>query len=224
MGGTDSWLLERFLFWIPLILSLSVHEWAHAYSAYRLGDDTAAREGRLTLNPIAHIDPVGSILLPLLGVPFGWARPVPVSPVRFRRDISMRTGMVITAAAGPLSNLLIAVLCMVGASILIKINPALLAGNGRAVVFLLYNAVGLNVILAIFNVLPVFPLDGSRVVDGFISYRLRPAWERFVQYSPLVLIFIVVLPEIIPGLDFLEWPYRMMMRLMLDLSDRILAL
>src|SRR5262245_7955094 len=95
---TSNWLLERVMLLVPLILSLSVHEWAHAYSAHRLGDDTARQEGRLTLNPVAHIDPIGTLLLPLLGIPFGWARPVPVNPIRFRRDVSMRTGMMITAA------------------------------------------------------------------------------------------------------------------------------
>src|SRR5580698_8792478 len=111
-------LLQGIKYLIPLILSLTVHEWAHAYSAFRLGDDTAARQGRLTLNPIPHIDPFGTILCPLLGIPFGWAKPVPVNPVRFNREISMRAGMMITAAAGPLSNLVLAVLCSALAGLL----------------------------------------------------------------------------------------------------------
>ena len=77
---------------IPMLLSLTVHEWAHAWSAYRLGDDTASMQGRLTLNPIAHIDPIGTLILPLLGIPFGWAKPVPVNPTRFRRGVGMSTG------------------------------------------------------------------------------------------------------------------------------------
>src|SRR5262249_40137549 len=105
---TGPWLLERILYLIPMVLSLTVHEWAHAYPGFRLGDDTAAREGRLTLNPLPHMDPIGTFLLPLLKVPFGWAKPVPVNPLRFRRDVTMRTGMMITAAAGPLSNLALA--------------------------------------------------------------------------------------------------------------------
>src|SRR5579872_3573193 len=106
-------LLHGLMTLVPLVLSLTVHEWAHAYSAFRLGDDTAARMGRMTLNPIPHIDPIGTILLPMLGIPFGWAKPVPITPTRFRRDISMRAGIMITAAAGPLSNLVLAVLCTV---------------------------------------------------------------------------------------------------------------
>src|SRR5512134_1879423 len=107
-------MLQRGLLLLPpLLLSLSFHEWAHAWSAHKLGDDTAERMGRLTLNPLAHIDPLGTILLPLLGVPFGWAKPVPVNPARFRRGVHMGRGMMITSAAGPLSNLLLATVCAV---------------------------------------------------------------------------------------------------------------
>jgi Zn-dependent protease len=223
MSGAESHLLERFLFLIPMILSLSVHEWAHAYSAFRLGDDTAARLGRLTLNPVAHIDLIGTILLPMLGVPFGWAKPVPINPARFRRNVNMRTGMMITAAAGPVSNVLIALACIVLLSLLIKIDPAILVGEGKAMMSLLYGAVSLNVILAVFNMLPIFPLDGSRVVDGLISRRLRPAWERFVRYSPLVLILVLLSPRVL-GFHIVEWPYEMVMRFLLGLSDLIIGL
>src|SRR5262252_9131058 len=110
---------------VPLLLSLTVHEWAHAYSAHRLGDDTAERQGRLTLNPIPHIDLVGTLLLPLLGVPFGWAKPVPVNPARFKRTVNMRTGMLITAAAGPFSNLVLAILAAVILGIIHRTAPHL---------------------------------------------------------------------------------------------------
>src|SRR5512145_2668698 len=103
-------LLATIVAYIPVQLSLSVHEWAHARVAFALGDDTAAREGRLTLNPIVHMDLLGT-LIPLMGVPFGWAKPVPVNPARFRRTVPMRTGMMLTAAAGPLSNVALAILC-----------------------------------------------------------------------------------------------------------------
>jgi Zn-dependent protease len=223
MGGNESWLLERLLLLIPLLLSLTVHEWAHAYSAYRLGDDTAGRLGRLTLNPIPHIDIIGTILVPMMGVPFGWAKPVPVDPVRFRRDINMSTGVLITAAAGPLSNLLIAVVCVVLLSALLRSNPALVAGDGKSVLFLLYNMISLNVILALFNMLPVYPLDGSRVVDGLISRRLRPAWERFARYSPLLLILIVLFPSLF-GFSLLGAPYRLAIDSLFQLSEFIIGL
>src|SRR5262245_34666958 len=156
-------LLERIMNLIPLILSLTVHEWAHAYSAFRLGDDTAARHGRLTLNPIPHIDPIGTLLLPLLGVPFGWAKPVPVVPTRFRRDVSMRTGMMITAAAGPISNLVLAVLATLIWGLLLRVTVP-----SRGVEMLLMKAIVGNLALFIFNFIPVPPLDGSRIVDGLM--------------------------------------------------------
>ena len=90
---------------IPLVLSLTIHEWAHAWSAHRLGDDTAKMQGRLTLNPVSHIDLVGTLLLPLLGIPFGWAKPVPVNPTRFRRGVKMSTGMVPTQSSPALASL-----------------------------------------------------------------------------------------------------------------------
>src|SRR4051812_47199579 len=99
-------LLDRAVAFIPVLLSLTVHEWAHAWTAWRLGDDTAKMLGRVSLNPVDHIDPVGTLLLPLLGVPFGWAKPVPINPVRFHGNVSMAMGVLLTAAAGPISNLL----------------------------------------------------------------------------------------------------------------------
>ncbi|MFT3766214.1 MAG: site-2 protease family protein [Minicystis sp.] len=176
---------------LPLsILSLSVHEWAHAWSAYKLGDDTASREGRLTLNPLVHIDPLGTILLPLIGIPFGWAKPVPVNPLRFRRDVTMKTGMMITAAAGPLSNLLIAVVAACLTGLLIRFDQLSIGGGG--IYMLLQWAIVMNLGLALFNLLPIPPLDGSRVADGLMPYRLRPQWEQVMRYgSILLLVFIV---------------------------------
>jgi Zn-dependent protease len=98
-------LLDRAIGFIPVLLSLTVHEWAHAWTALRLGDDTAKMLGRVSLNPLDHIDPVGTLLLPLAGVPFGWAKPVPINPLRFRANISMPLGVLLSAAAGPISNL-----------------------------------------------------------------------------------------------------------------------
>lgn len=174
---------------IPLLLSLTVHEWAHAWSAHRLGDDTAAMQGRLTLNPIAHIDPVGTLILPLLGVPFGWAKPVPVNPTRFRRDVNMKAGMMITAAAGPLANIALAVLSAIAIGLVARFAPqALAAGSGLSLMSLLTTMLIINVTLAIFNLIPIPPLDGSRVVDGLIPYSWRPHWESIVRLSPLLLI------------------------------------
>jgi Zn-dependent protease len=197
-------LLQRIMWLIPLVLSLSVHEWAHAYSAFKLGDDTAAREGRMTLNPVSHIDPIGTILVPLLsGIPFGWAKPVPIQPSRFSRNVRMSTGTIISSAAGPFSNLVLVVVCVLVLGLLARFAPELAARKG--VSELIVRGIQVNVVLAIFNMLPVPPLDGSRVADGLMPYRFRPAWERFVAVGPAVLLLIIVMPWL---LDFslLSWP------------------
>ena len=176
---------------IPLILSLTVHEFAHAWTAWRLGDDTASRAGRLTLNPLAHIDPIGTVLLPLLGIPFGWAKPVPINPARFRRSIKMSTGVMLTAAAGPLSNVVLAVLCTVGFGLLLRFSPDFAVAN-VGIRELLMIMIQLNVALAIFNMIPIPPLDGSRVLDGLMPLRFRPAWEGFTRFAPFLLLFVFI--------------------------------
>src|SRR5689334_20584744 len=142
-------VIFRLISWTLLVLSLTVHEWAHAWSAYRLGDDTAAREGRLTLNPLVHIDPIGTILAPLLHLPLGWAKPVPIDPVRFRRDVDMRTGIMITAVAGPLSNLVLAVAGSILYGLLVRAGVIALDGVGLAE--LLKIGIMVNVMLFVFN-------------------------------------------------------------------------
>lgn len=179
------------LLFVPLILSLAVHEFAHAWSAYKLGDDTAERAGRLTLNPFAHADLIGTIVFPLLGVPFGWAKPVPVDPTRFRRTVNMRTGMAITASAGPISNIVLAVLVTTIFALLARLAPEFLQG-GNGIRELLVTAIYLNVNLALFNLIPVPPLDGSRIVDGFLPHRLRPQWERLMAFSPFLLVGVFI--------------------------------
>jgi Zn-dependent protease len=180
-------ILSRVLSLIPVVLSLSVHEWAHAWAASRLGDTTAKDQGRLTLNPLAHIDAVGTLALPLLGIPFGWAKPVPVEPTRFRADVPMTYGLLLTAAAGPFSNLVLATGCV-----------ALLLGGHRFHAFprgdlviesLLERGVLINVALGLFNLLPIPPLDGSRIVDGLIPFEHR---ARFRAAGPFLLILLAL--------------------------------
>lgn len=180
-------LFERVMLLIPLILSLTVHEFFHAFTAWRLGDDTAARMGRLTLNPIPHIDLFGTILLPLLGIPFGWAKPVPVDVRRIRRGISMTKGNIIISSAGPLSNLGLAVLASVVYALLYRYAPAALA-RGQGGGELLAVLIQVNVALAVFNLLPIPPLDGSHVAEALVPYRFRGAWEVFARFSPFALL------------------------------------
>lgn len=198
----NDFLMSRLMIWVPLILSLSVHEWAHAWTAFMLGDDTAKHQGRLTLNPLAHIDPIGTVLLPLMGVPFGWAKPVPVNPARFRRDISMKNGMMITAVAGPLANICLAVVCTALFALVLTLP---LAEGSVAILRLLQMAVFLNVILAAFNALPIPPLDGSRVADALMPREFRPLWESFCQLGPVALIAVILLPHLL-GISILYYP------------------
>jgi Zn-dependent protease len=171
-------------FLVVLILSLSFHEAAHAWSADRLGDPTARLLGRLTLNPLAHIDWVGTVLFPLVaiysGLPLiGWAKPVPVNPVNLahpRRDFAL------VAAAGPASNLILAV----GAAILVA-----LVGTGEAtgsmLLAFLRGVVYLNVLLAVFNLLPVPPLDGGNVLAGLVPEHVARVIDQLRPYGIFVL-------------------------------------
>ena len=153
---------------------------------------------------MAHIDPIGTLLLPLLGIPFGWAKPVPVQPHRFDRRFTMRTGMMITAAAGPIVNLCLAAVCLVLLAVLVRFWPGVVAeGNGAGK--LLLTLVYLNVILASFNLLPIPPLDGSRVADALMPAPLRPLWEEFCRLGPFPLAALIVLTSFM-GVELFRWP------------------
>jgi Zn-dependent protease len=179
---------------IVLVLSLTVHEFFHAFSAWKLGDDTAARMGRLTLNPIPHIDPIGTLLLPLLGAPIGWAKPVPVNPARFHRGVSMGTGDIIVSVAGPLSNLALGLLCAVAFGLMIRFAPEAV-DYGTPAHALLVRLMLVNAGLALFNILPIPPLDGGHVAGNLVPYRHRDAWDRYAQVAPFILLALVMLQQ-----------------------------
>jgi len=194
-------LLKLAYVFIPMVLSLSVHEWAHAFSAKQLGDPTAEGQGRLTLNPLAHVDLMGTVIIPLIGTLsgfgyFGWAKPVPVNPVRFTRKVSMRTGMMIVAAAGPISNLVQAV---VGTALLaLGLHTGVLTSEALQV--LLFSYIQINIVLALFNMIPVGPLDGQKVVAGFLKGEAAVSFERFnMQYGLWGLIAVVLMAGYIIG-------------------------
>jgi Zn-dependent protease len=166
-------LIERFALRIPIVLSLSVHEWAHAPAAWRLGVDTARLLGRITLDPLAHIDPLGTILLPLMGVPFGWAKPVPVNPLRLR-GVTMPIGMMHMAAAGPIANVDLGV----GAAVFYVLMAYLRLGAipaSDAIQRLLEILVVMNAMLAVFNLIPIPLLDGSPIVAVFVPRQFHGA-------------------------------------------------
>jgi Zn-dependent protease len=172
-----------FVAWIiALVLGITVHEFMHAYTAHRLGDDTARLLGRLSLNPMAHLDPFGSLLLVLAG--FGYGKPVPFNESRLRSTLSVTA----VALAGPLANLALAALC----AIPLRFGAASLVGGGVYEEILLA-IVQLNCVLAIFNLIPIPPLDGSNVVYGLLSPRQQYSWRTYQQYGPFLLLFLLLL-------------------------------
>jgi Zn-dependent protease len=195
---------------IPMILSLSVHEWAHAWAAYLLGDSTAKDAGRLTLNPQAHIDPWGTLFIPAMsvfigGVPFlGWARPTPLQPSRFREGIHRRLGVVLVSLAGPLSNVVLALGSLSVLVVLGRVNFPLysIVQDGEAFVarrgsvdVLLLRSYELNVGLAFFNMLPIPPLDGFRLLPRALEPLVRPL-ERY-GFAVLMVVFLLLPPRVL---------------------------
>ncbi len=181
-----------FVAWIiALVLGITVHEFMHAYAAHRLGDDTARLLGRLSLNPMAHLDPFGSLLLVLAG--FGYGKPVPFNESRLRSPL----GVTLVAIAGPIANLALAALC----AIPLRFGAASLIGGAYEQILLAI--VQLNCVLAIFNLIPIPPLDGSNVVYGLLPPRQQYSWRTYQQYGPFLLLFILLLaPRVLATLVF----------------------
>jgi Zn-dependent protease len=176
---------------ISLVVALSIHEFAHAFAAFRLGDTTAQRAGRLTLNPLAHLDPIGSIMMILVG--FGWAKPVPVNPYNLRGN-RLRS-MAITAAAGPLSNILQAFVFALPirfglADVAFPYNPGAIFPSLDEVLTLL---VWINLMLAVFNMIPLGPLDGLKVLFGLLPSHHVRRLEPLAQYGSLLLMMLMFL-------------------------------
>jgi Zn-dependent protease len=190
---------------VSIVISLSIHEFAHAWAAWKLGDDTAQRQGRLTLNPWVHLDPIGSLLLPAIllysgGFLFGWARPVPFDAARMSRKVRMRTGIMLTALAGPMANVVLALLAALAINIDILTGARMLSapdGSTLAAFWDLANMMlGLNVMLALFNMVPVPPLDGDKVLQGILPDTLARKYDDFLtefrQFLPLLLIAVFI--------------------------------
>ncbi|MDD5751501.1 MAG: site-2 protease family protein [Candidatus Peribacteraceae bacterium] len=202
-------------FIIAILISLSVHEWAHGWVASKLGDPTAHNAGRLTLNPIAHLDPMGALMFLFVG--FGWAKPVPVNPYYFRHP---KRDMALVALAGPASNFLLGTLCFFGLLLLLHDRIAspfalLTAGeNGtvtsRVLVQILGSGVFINFALMAFNLLPIAPLDGSKVLHLFIPPRHEDRYELFMQRGPMILIFLILLGAFTSVSPLSAWVFGVM--------------
>jgi Zn-dependent protease len=184
---------------VVLLFAISVHESAHAWMANRLGDPTAKMLGRVSLNPLVHIDPFGTILLPalmiLLHLPvFGWAKPTPVDPRNFKNHVR---DDILTAVAGPVSNFLTALLSVIALAILfhgaIRGVPQSFRGAdiGGPLAQLFYSALSINVLLGVFNLIPLPPLDGSHVIRHFLSYNALRIYDRIGYFGLIVLLFLL---------------------------------
>lgn len=208
---------------LALILSITVHEFAHAWTAMKLGDRTAYYQGRVTLQPAAHLDPMGTMMMvfsALTGFGIGWGKPVPVDP-RYLK-YGPRVGMAITAAAGPLSNILQAIAWGIPLRLAIHGNLTLPDLAYQA----LFTAFWINISLALFNLIPLFPLDGFSIVRGiFATIRARWAYDaadfldRLQPYAPMVLLMLIALEQFTTGPGILSMilvrPARQLTRLIL---------
>lgn len=184
-----------------LLLSICVHEFGHAYLATKLGDDLPRRQGRVTLNPLAHADPIGTVVFPLIGIlfmgvpGFGWGKPVQVQPHQFSRRFEMRKAHMFVAFAGPFMNLAFgALLCLLHVGLYAA--EVLPQDPGHDANRILMYAVQLNFILFFFNLVPAPPLDGGAVTEGLLPRRYLPAFQQYAVYGPFVLMAVILIPQL----------------------------
>ncbi len=191
MFGSPFNPLEFIFSLVALLLAIDIHEFSHAWAADRLGDPTPRTQGRLTLNPLAHLDPLGTILLVLIH--FGWGKPVVFDPYNLRNP--RRDGAIISLA-GPISNILLAILCSVLIQVLFGLRLPLLQ-NSMGGLFLssgiafLQQLIVFNVVLAIFNLVPIHPLDGFKVVEGILPEEAAAQWHELERYGLIFLLFLL---------------------------------
>jgi Zn-dependent protease len=221
MNSAQEGLLRLASQFVPFLLGVIVHEFGHGFAAYRWGDTTAKDHGRLTLSPIPHIDPIGTLLLPILGMftgfplLFGWARPVPIDPRRFKK---FRPGLFWVAMAGPIANAITAFLSALLCMVLRRFLPE--APLSRELSTMLEYGVYLNFGLGIFNLLPIPPLDGSKVIESMLSYRAMQRYESIAQYSTWILLALILTKAI----NFIWIPVQILGVLTLQLGALLVGI
>lgn len=186
---------------VPILIAIILHEVAHGFVAWKLGDPTAKTLGRLTLNPVSHIDPFGTVIMPIMLLVFsngqfmfGYAKPVPINPGNFKNP---KRDMAISAAAGPVANLIVAVLSIIILKYILIPSVAFFPADAldkflKPVAMMLTASVTMNVVLASFNLLPIPPLDGGRVIMGFLPYRQAAAYSKIEPYGMMIVLLLVV--------------------------------
>ena len=195
--------LEFIIIAIPLLYSIVFHELAHGWVAYLMGDPTAKSLGRLSLNPIKHLDIMGTIMLFVFG--FGWAKPVPVN---FGRLQDRRKGMILVSAAGIITNMLIAFIALF-LNRLLSLSPSSTPGE------LLYYLAQINIMLAAFNLIPLPPLDGSKILMGFASSGVQNFFFRFERYGFFIIIALLYFGVLNPVINFFQWMILSLIKLLL---------
>lgn len=207
MNGNDNIIFSIVTWLVPLAIAITLHEVAHGWVARANGDMTAARLGRLSLNPIKHVDPVGTVILPtflaVVGAPiFGWAKPVPVQ----QRNLNdPRWDMVKVAAAGPGTNIILgAIGAVVFGLALLIMNPSDDGIISRFILANLLNFVTINIYLALFNMLPIPPFDGSKVLEGFLPRDLAAKFHQLDRYGFLILVVLLVVIPQLTGISILS--------------------
>ncbi len=187
---SDTNALLSLLLTLPAVLiAITFHEFAHAFAADKLGDDTARRQGRLNLNPLSHIDPIGMIMLIFAG--FGWGKPVEIDPRNFNRNIKMPVAEAIVAAAGPIMNFILAIIFGVIYVSVMKFAPMFIFTQvGGIVIILLRVCISINIGLGIFNLIPLPPLDGSKILAAFLPYNAKNWLEKY--YNVFYIVFVVI--------------------------------
>ena len=188
--------LIAFVISIPgILIAITFHEFAHAFAADKLGDDTPRRQGRLSLNPFTHLDLFGTIMLVFAG--FGWGKPVEINPRNFNRDISLNKAEAIVAAAGPIMNFIVAILFEIVLCIMIKLVPDLYVVGGdifatsemwKVIAEIVMSVISINIGLGVFNLIPLPPLDGSKILSGFLPYNARNWLDSHSQIFEFIFI------------------------------------